>query len=216
MNIQWPLFLLSIGLLLPPPRLSASLRKYLMKPRRDVNPSIHSLLLCWQNWADLIRACVGAYLLTELAIQISPEVKGAAMKGLIIEAVVLSCAVLVQTLRIGPGFQLIAPVFYLSGITVILAGYASGGFAVFAGWLFAVGGMKPAYQLPIMGVALAVAGYVLGLGLPLILNCGLILLPLLGAFLFRKQLLFVASDPWANSSSVSAKKPTANALSKSA
>ena len=70
-----------------------------------------------------------------------------------------------------------------------------GAFAVVVGWLFAIGGKNLSYQLPAMAVALAAAGYVLGLGPILMLNCALILLPLILGLLFRKKLIFAASVP---------------------
>jgi hypothetical protein len=208
MIINWLFLLLAVGLLLPPPMLAPWLHKYLMKPRRNVTPAIRSLVSRWQNWADLIRAGVGVYLLTELAIRPTPGVPGAETKCLVFEGTVLTLVLLAQIVRINPGIQLMAPVFYLSGLTLVLSGYTSGGFAVFVGWLFAIGGQNPAYQLPVMGVALAVGGYLLGLTSPLILNSVLIFLPLLLGFLFRRDLLFVAKAPrFAEPSSSSTKQP---------
>ncbi|MBM3833425.1 MAG: hypothetical protein FJ403_09155 [Verrucomicrobia bacterium] len=206
MTIHWPAFLISLALLLPPPLLAGSLRKSVMKPRRYATQP-GALLKPWQNWVDLIRAAIGAYLLTKVAVEVLPDVKGAGIKALSVEAAVCTVAILLQMVRVSPGIQLIAPVFYLSGLTLVLAGYTSGGFAVFVGWLFAIGGKNAAYQLPIMGVALAIAGSVLELSLPLILNCGLIFVPLVLAFLFQKQLAFVSAEPARMITTSSALKP---------
>lgn len=170
------------------------MRKFL-RSRRNVAASVRSLLGIWQNWADLIRAGAGVYLLTQFAVELNPEIKGAGTKALLLEAAILSVVLLFQVVRVGGGVRLVAPIFYLCGFTLALGGYAAGGFAVFTGWLFAIGGRKPAYQLPIMGVALAGGGYLLDFNLRLVLACGLIFLPLFLAFMARQQLAFVAQEP---------------------
>jgi len=76
-----------------------------------------------------------------------------------------------------------------------LGGYVAGGFAVFVGWLFAVGGRNAAYQLPIMGVALGIAGSLLDFNFRLVLACGLIFVPLFLSFMAQQQLAFVAREP---------------------
>ena len=194
MHIKWAKLLLSIALLLPPAPLSASLKRFL-RSRRNKRASISSLLGIWQNWVDLIRAGVGAYVITELAVEFDPGVKGASTVALVVEAVVLSLVLLFQTIRFGQGARLVAPVFYLCGFTLVLGGYAAGGFAVFVGWLFAVGGRNPAYQLPTMGVALGVGGYLLDFNPRLVVACALIFLPLFLSFMAQQQLAFVAREP---------------------
>lgn len=194
MQIQTPLLCFCILLLVPPLPLSAAERKFL-KSRRNQATSIRSMLGIWQNWADFARGGVGVYLLTQFAIEINPAVKSAGTKALLLESAILAVGLLLQVVRFRQGVQLIAPVFYLCGLTLVLAGYDAGGFAVFAGWLFAVGIGSLAYQLPIMGVALGAAGYLLDSSLlHLMLACGLIFVPVVLGFLFQQQLLFVARD----------------------
>jgi hypothetical protein len=111
-----------------------------------------------------------------------------------LEASFLAIVLLVQTVRRLRTFQILAPVFYLCGLTLALGGWLQGGFAVVVGWLFAIAGKNLAFQLPAMAVALATAGYVLGLALPVIIvNCVLIFVPFVLATLFKKRLLFVAN-----------------------
>lgn len=196
MTIQWPFFLLAVALLMPPLPLSRELRRYVLKSRRNATTSVKSLAGQWQNWADFFRAAVGVYILTQWAFTVDPEIKGAAMRALVIQGVTLGVVLLVQTIRYTEGIRVIAPIFYLSGMTLILAGLEVGGFAVFVGWLFAIGGNKPVYQMPLMAIGLGGAGYVLGaISLPLILNCGLILVPLVIAFLSRQSMAYVAREP---------------------
>jgi hypothetical protein len=194
MQIQWPFFMGAAILLLPALPLSASVRKYLHS-RLNSTTSLGFLLRAWQNWVDLIRAGAGVYVLKEYAIHIDPAIKGAGTQALVVEGALLGIVLLFQVVRLAQGVLFVAPIFYLCGLTLVLAGYTTGGFAVFAGWLFAVGGRNLAFQLPAMGISLAAGGYLLDLSLPLLLNCCLIFLPLLMAFMFQKQLAFVASAP---------------------
>lgn len=188
--------LLALVLLGPPLPLSRGLRRFVLKSRRNASADVMSMLRPWQNWFDLARAAAGAYILMGLAIRVDPEVKGAATEAFIVQGGILGLAVLVQTLRYADEIRVIAPIFYLSGLTVVVAGYAAGGFAVFAAWLFVIGGRKLIFHLPIMAVALVGAGYVLGaISLPLILNALLILIPLFLAFLCRQQMVYVAREP---------------------
>jgi hypothetical protein len=207
LKIHWLFFLVAIGLLAPPLLIPAPLRKYLAKPRRNEPASVFSLLGLWQNWVDLARAAAGVYVLTELGIEVPSGVEGVATKALILEGCVLIATTVVQTIRSTSTIQFLAPIFYLSGVTLILPGYVPGGFAVFVGWLFALGGGKAIYQLPVMGIALGAVGSLLGLSLPLILNCGLIYLPLILAFMFRKELFFMMSLRRMVESSDSSKRP---------
>ena len=100
-------------------------------------------------------------------------------------------AVLLAILTVGVWLKTFSPTIVLLPVYMLFLGL----FAVGVGWLFAVGGQNLAYQLPAMAVAAAVAGYVLGPPGPLLLNCALILVPLLLSILFKKRLWFAASAP---------------------
>lgn len=196
MQIEWFFLVLAAVLLLPPMPMAQSLRRFVLKSRRNASASITDMLGPWQNWADVARATAGVYVLMVLAVKVDPEIEGAALKALVLQGGTLAIGVVVQSIRYSGELRIVAPVFYLSGITLLLPGLTTGGFAVFTGWLFAVGSQSPKYSLPIMGIAAAAGGYVLGnLGLPLILNCGLIFLPMFLAFMARQPLVFVAREP---------------------
>lgn len=196
MKIQWPFLLLALALLMPPIPLSASLRRSLSSSRRKGGgTNTAAALRLWQNWADFARAALGVFILTSQALVVDGSKLGGEMKSAVLTGIVLACVLLIQTIRVMKGLQLLAPVFYLCGVTLIMGGYVQGAFAIAVGWLFAIGGKNLAYQLPAMAVALAAAGYVLGLGLPLLLDCALILLPPILAILFKKRLVFAAVTP---------------------
>lgn len=196
MIVEWLYLAVAVVLLLVPLPMKESERRYVMRSRRNATSNATLMLPMWQNWVDLVRAGVGAYVLVHLAIRADPAVAGAGTKLVALHGSVLAAGLLVQSVRVGEEFRLICPIFYLCGLTLVLSGYDVGGFAVFVGWLFAVGGGRAAYQLPIMGVALAAGAYTLGnLQLPLILNVVLIFLPLFLAFVFRQPMAYVARMP---------------------
>ncbi len=196
MSVRWLHLFLALLLLYPPLPLSPALRKMVLSPRRNASARASSMALCWQNWVDLARAGVGAFLLSQWAFQVEAGVPGAAAKALFFQALALVPAIILQMIRMGREVQLVAPVFYLCGVVLAFGGYVEGGFAVFVGWLFAIGGNRPAYQLPLMAAALVAGGYVLNsaLSLPSALACGLICLPLMMTFLLQKPLAFVARE----------------------
>jgi len=194
MTINWLFLLLSAVLLMPPLPVTGATRRFL-KSRR--NPSVKTEVLFhrWQNWVDLARGFAGAFILSSFAITVVPDVKGAATKALMIQGCVLGLGLTLQIVRVNAGIILVAPIFLLTGITLVYGGWDAGGFAVFVGWMFAIGGRSPVYQLPVMAVALGGSGYLLGINLGLVLNCGLIALPLLASFMFHKPLAFVTDEP---------------------
>jgi hypothetical protein len=191
-----PIFLLvSVALLLPPIPFSAGFGKSLLSLRRNSLANAVAALKVWQNWIDFARAAIGVYLLTQVALTADPKQPDSEFKVLALQAAILGAVLLAQTVRWIRKVQLLAPVFYLCGLTLILGGWPplQGAFAVAVGWLFAIGGKNLTYQLPAMAVALAAAGYVLGRDLLLMLNCALILFPPILGLLFRRKLIFAAS-----------------------
>ena len=204
MILKWPYLLAAVALLWPPAPFSATFQKSLMSLRRNAAASACGTTRVWQNWLDLARAGLGVYLLTQHAVLADSRVPGGEMEALVVQSSVVGLGLLVQTVRIFRTVQFLAPVFYLSGLTLVMGGdiltqdwtpgYLQGLFAVIVGWLFAIGGKNLNYLLPSMAVALAVAGYVLGLGLPLMVNCALLPVPFVVATLFRRPLVFAASS----------------------
>jgi hypothetical protein len=209
--VKWVYLIAALVLLLPPLPISSALRQSLSRSRRNGNFKADGAVLVWQNWADLVRALVGTYAFTIWWSMMTDTTKpGNDLANVALTGSVFGVALVVQTVRFLRGVQFLGPVFYLSGVTLILSmspggstrwaiaqSLAQPAFAVGVGWLFAVVGKNLAYQLPAMAVALATAGYVLGSGgLPLLLlNCTLIFLPMVLSTLFRKRLLFAAVGP---------------------
>jgi hypothetical protein len=196
MIIRWPTFWLALVLLAPPPLLSSELRRVVTSVRRNAALSVPSLLRPWQNWVDFVRASLGTWFLTKFAILPDPS-KEVGPKALLLQFALLGTALLLQTTRVDlkaprseQKLQLMAPIFYLCGMTLLLSGL-SGAFAVFVGWVFAIASKNPSYQLPAMAVGLIAGGFVFGLGLAVMLNIGLVVLPYFEAFVLRKRLVFM-------------------------
>ena len=193
MNLTWPYLLVAVALLLPPVPFSQGFQRTLVKSHRRNMGNVGSATRVWQNWADLLRAALGTYVLTHWALVSDPLQPDFEHKVLGACALVLGLGVLVQTLRMLRTLQIMAPVFYVTGVTLILGGPLQGTFAVVVGWVFALVGKNLVYQMPAMAGALVAADLALGFrGLPLMVNVGLIVVPLLIAVLSRRRLLFAA------------------------
>ena len=195
MTIHWPLMAVAAVLLCAPSFLPATMNRRLSQGRRLFPPTVVGMLRAWPNWLDVARASAGSYLLTGPAVTVDPLAAGAEFTTFSMRLGVLTFGLLIQTIRPKAEVVFLSPIFFLCGLTLVLPGFAVGGFAVFVGWLFAAGGKNPAYQLPAMGIAAAAGGYFLsGLNLPLMLTVGLIFLPLVLGQLFRKPLVFVSQE----------------------
>ena len=194
----WFYLIASALLLLPPMPFSAAVQRSFQSTRRNSFVNAAAVAKTWQNWVDLFRAALGAFLLTQWAVLVKSGAPNAEYRGLAVQAAVLGVVLLPQMVRLRPTVRLLGPLFYLCGLTFSLSGsegWLQSIFAVAVGWLFAVSGKNLNYQLPAMAVALAVAGYVLGWGLALMLNCALILVPPVISIVVRKKLLFAATLP---------------------
>lgn len=196
MKIDWLYLAPALLLLLPPIPIKAASKTFALSHRPGYSVALGSMLVTWQNWVDLIRAAMGTYLLAHGAILNEAGTGSPNARGLLLISAMAGIGLLLQTVRYTRGVQLIAPIFYLSGMTITFSDFAAGGFAVFAGWMFAMGASKVIYQMPVTLIALAGAGYLFnGAGIGTILSCMLAALPLVAAFMFRLPLLFVARSP---------------------
>jgi hypothetical protein len=191
MTINWFFLLASAALLWWPTPLW--LGSNFTRPDRNHQPRVADLFLAWQNWVDLARSGAGAYLLRELSITVSSDAPQLETNALIIRGSILTVGLLLQIFGVRKDLFLLAPVFYLNGISLFLGDYASGGFAVTAGWMFALAGRNLRLQLPVMAVALPLGSFLLGgINSGSMLNFALVILPLLLSLLLQKSLYFVS------------------------
>ncbi len=202
-------FLAAVGLLwLPMPFLARKDKAYANRVR-STSTTLPGLFQAWQNWADLIRSAVGTYALLELSIGLDGSGKDAALAGLI-KAGILVLGVVIQTVRFTPGQTFLAPLFYLTGITLVFPGYREGAFAVLFGWIFVCGTRDPRFLLPTMGVALPISNYFLsGLSRAVLVNTAMIFLPILSGLLCQRRLVFVSRERRFNRAPIP-KEPTAD------
>lgn len=197
MQIHWIPLTIALVLLLPPPVLSETLRRTVMSPRRNSEIKPRDLIRPWQNWVDAIRAGLGTSILVQWAV-LAPATSRTGSGYLAVQAALLLVAVGIQSLRLDlqtsrseQRLQVVAPVFYLSALTLALSDPFSSTFAVAVAWMFTAGAKSPGFALPVMALALGACGYVFGLSMQIMLNVVLILLPFSAAFMFRKRLAFV-------------------------
>jgi hypothetical protein len=193
MKVQVFFLVVALIFLLPPMPLKAGVCKSSSR-RSSLSKPLYAALV-WQNWADLVRAALGVSILTRLAISADPAIPGGELRVLVCIGTLLGIGILLQTVRLGAHIQMIAPLFYMCGLTLALPGYAQGAFAVGVGWLFAVGGKNLEYQMPAMALALFAAGIALGRTSYPLLNCALILLPLVIPPLFLKRTHYAVYMP---------------------
>ena len=200
MIIHWTWVLAALVILVPPPILSSELRKVVISARRNATLNVASLARPWQNWVDFGRGLIGTIILTQLAV-VPDLATDSGPKTTLVHTAILSLTLLIQVFRWDGKvpqpehrLQLLTPVFYLSGVTLGFNDLLIGGFAVAAGWTFAVAGKNPIFQMPTMAIGLAGAGYVFGLSLSLYCTLMLISIPYLPAFALRKRMVFVGAE----------------------
>lgn len=160
LNADWTLFLLATLLLwIPFPHMGHEQKmRWIMV--RYTQPEIGRVLGNWQNHLDFLRSVVGGLVVASFEKQLGAGASAGAIlwEGWLPEAIVVT-GVLLQTVRVGTPVTLMAPIFYLSGLALVLPGLLEGLFAVVLGWLLVVGGRDVRCQLPAMGGGLALAGF---------------------------------------------------------
>src|SRR5689334_6811409 len=121
MKTHWLYLALALALMLPPTPYPADFRKALRRSNVS-NPA--GVAWVWQNWLDLLRAAVGVFFLNEWASSVVDANKpGSELTELGLKAAVLGVVLLAQTIRVLRTVQLLAPVFYLCGLTLTMGGY---------------------------------------------------------------------------------------------
>ena len=192
MILHSPWLLAATAVLWPPMPTPRRLKLAFKEPRTHSRDPV-ALFKSWRNWIDLVRSIAGVYLLTRFAVIADPDTPGGGLKAMMVIAGVICAGMLLQTVRFDGKVHFVAPLFYSSGLTLMLSGYVTGGFALFVGWLFTMAGKNIQLQLPVMLVALAIGGFLLDRNLALIVNCALISIPLLLPVLFRQPLRFIVN-----------------------
>ncbi len=181
-----------------PVLLSREVCRRLGKPARGPAVRLTEMTGLTVNWLDFIRGAVGGFVAAHLAIEVTPGVTGAAQEEVAIEGAVLAACLLLQVVRFWKELTFLAPVFYLSGITLAVPPWDVGLAAVAVGCGFALATRTVACLLPVTGVVLAVYGYLLsGLNLKVMLTAALLFLPVAVSLMFLKDLRYLdAKSGW--------------------
>ena len=146
-----------------------------------------AMMKVWLNWVDLARAGLGTWLLLEKTFEFDGDDERAVWTVFVLRAGIFAAGLALQTVHFKRVLYLVAPAFYLTGITLLLGKDFAGAFAVCVGWGFALALRNGQLVLPVMAPALALSSFVLSEpGLLLVLNFALLILPpLLGVLFLR-------------------------------
>ncbi len=90
-----------------------------------------------RNWVDFVRALAGAFLIGLSAKELPDATSGDHLQIVALRWTVLLIAMLIQTARRGGGrFTLVAPVFFILGLSFDLLGWEAALFAFITIWIF--------------------------------------------------------------------------------
>lgn len=194
MNLLYLLLPVGIALLAVPTAVicGAKIRERLDQPARRHSEGILPLLRCRFNWLDLFRGAAGAWLVQKPFQDSVSSQDELATTFLVIEIVVLLVGVLAQTLRIRRPVRVIGPVFFLTGLTLVLSGPLTGGFALVLGFSCAliIGRLSTIFAL--VPAALVGFGFLFHeFGVTTAFNAAAFALPAFLAFTFGTRISFV-------------------------
>jgi hypothetical protein len=157
--------------------------------------SLPQMLRSWGNWVNLLRAMLGAWLLLTVSFEAAEDDRFAAKIILLTQGALLLIGVLLQMACFARIKAFFAPVFYLTGITIVLPGWECGAFAAAVAWGFALALRDVRHLLLIMAIALGVGGWFLSASKLLwVLNLCLIFTPLLLSVLLLRDLRFLSAQ----------------------
>jgi len=227
LTINWPYLLIALALLWFPRQWLRTGKSVLKKRRKPDgalerlagigarDPDDRSVQLTreftnFRNYLDLFRAFAGGYCLIQFAFATTG--RDAARTVLIIQALGMLIAVLIQSLRFNKGLNFFAALFYLLGLTMGTCGLAAEGMPFTIGHgagpfafalVLAINPVipNPRLFLTAFGLLLLPFGFVFGANVPLLaVNVSLILLvPLLSLLTKRPVVIFTRKAKSASS-----------------
>jgi hypothetical protein len=170
---------------------SSKVREKLRKPIRREEEGLGSLLRCPTNWIDLIRGAVGAWLIQRVFQNVPAGQDDLATTYMIAQMAVLTLGIVAQIIWIGRPLQIVGPVFFLAGLTLVVSGPAVGGFALALGFASALMFKRLSigfYAMPVSLVAFGMLFHQFSLlGL---LNACAFVLPVFLVFVFRTRIAY--------------------------
>ena len=87
-----------------------------------------------RNWTDLVRAAAGSLAVMGCCFENEDPARGLDLWVFLLQSLVLGLAVFIQTLRIEGRLSLVAPVFFILGLSCGLIGWKAGLFAGVTIW----------------------------------------------------------------------------------
>lgn len=170
------------------------------KTRDPNDPSIsfRSEIVKPRNHIDFFRAALGAAMLMggmpgiEPAWQSAPDAPLDTIRWVTDgRLAILGIAVLIQVFRFEYRVLLFAPVFFLTGLSLGICGFAAGGFALLLAWTINMVLPNPTAFLSVHALLIVVFGSLfLGLANRLaLINGGLVFLPVLVSLVFHRPLV---------------------------
>lgn len=140
-----------------------------------------------KNYIDLFRGGIGAYLLMFLAFSLQEG--GNRRLLLAVQVILFGVGVLIQTLRWRRRLTLFAPLFFLSGVTIGLAGLQAGLAAVALTWVINVVLPGPSLFLFVQALFIGLASLLPGgARLPITAAACLTAFPLFISLITRQRL----------------------------
>jgi len=136
----WPLLLALVLLWFPRQWLRVGGKVFSLRNRRrhrtteevsdhdqlDISLKAREEFLKSRNWVDLIRAIVGSLAISYACFENADATKQADLGIFVLQCTVLGIAVLIQTLRFEGRFSLVAPVFFILGLSFGPIGWQGG------------------------------------------------------------------------------------------
>lgn len=201
MNFDYLLLALTlIGLWLPSHILfsSATKEKLFARSRRR-DEGFGALLASPVNWFDLVRSAGCTWLLFHSVFQFEKGQDELALVFTFVRLAILGIAMLLQTACFGRQRSVIGPVFFLTGLCLVLAGPAVGGFAIALALTLAMKLRRLSILFLAAPVCLAAFSVVFGqLGINTVASAGLFSLPPFLAFALNTRLSFIRRVRTAN------------------
>ena len=170
---------------------SAKVRSKLRQPARRHESGLISLARAPLNWIDLVRAAAGAWLIQHVLSSDRSGQDDLALTFLAAQIVLVSIAVLIQTVRLGHPLRVTGPLFFLSGLALVLCGPLVAGFALALCLACALMLRRLSLIFVFVPVGLVIFGCLFGqLGIMTLVTAGIFALPTFLSFALHTRIAF--------------------------
>lgn len=161
------------------PRLDRQPGDFTVRPREEFAKP--------RNYIDLVRGMIGGYLIVYLAFTLENLANRKLM--LVLQVLLLAVGIVIQTIRWRKRLTLFAPIFFLTGVAIGIAGLKAGIIATATTWIVNVILPGPSLFLFVQALLLGLVSYLFaGMQLEIVAASSLICLPLLISLVTRLRL----------------------------